>query len=60
MYICPTCNKKFNEEERLVKHFLTCWKEKNPYHQSKEAPYSESVETRTINDDVANFFRMLE
>ena len=56
MYICPTCNKKFNEEERLVKHFLTCWKEKNPYHQSKEAPYSESVETRTINDDVANFF----
>ena len=60
MYICPTCNRKFNEEERLVKHFLACWKEKNPYHQSKEAPYSESVETRTINDDVANFFRMLE
>ena len=36
MYFCPTCNKKFPTEEKVVKHFLVCWKEKNPYHQSKE------------------------
>lgn len=59
MYICPTCNKSFETEERIQKHFLKCWKEKNPYHQSKPAPRSEDVETVEINDDVVNFFNSL-
>ena len=60
MYICPICNRKFKEEEKLVKHFLTCWKEKNPFHTSKEAPRSEDVEIRTINEDVMDFFNSLK
>ena len=56
MYICPTCNKQFEAEEHLVKHFLKCWKDKNPNHQSKSAPRSEDITTRSMNDDVTNFF----
>ena len=56
MYICPTCNKQFNTEEIVAKHFLKCWKEKNPCHKSKPAPRSEDVNTREINSDVMNFF----
>jgi hypothetical protein len=56
MYICPTCNKPFGEENNLVKHMLKCWKEKNPSVKSKSAPRSEDVNTRKINDDVMNFF----
>lgn len=43
MYICPTCCKEFEKEEVLVKHFLKCWKDKNPNHQSKSAPRSEDI-----------------
>ena len=49
MYICPICNRKFEKEEKLAKHFLPCWKENNPFHISKEAP-------RIVNDDIMNFF----
>jgi hypothetical protein len=56
MYICPTCNKSFISQEKLSKHFLQCWKEANPYHQSKPAPRSQDIETIEITDDVANFF----
>jgi len=56
MYVCPTCSKKFEEEEKLVKHFLSCWKQNNPNHISKEAPHSEDVETRDINEDMKKFF----
>lgn len=56
MYICPTCKKQFNEEEKLVKHFLACWKEQHPNYKSKDAPRSPDVETRKINDDIMNFF----
>lgn len=55
MYICPTCNQEFKTEMAIQKHFLSCWKEKNPYHQSQSAPQSESV-TRKVNDDVVSFF----
>ena len=54
MYICPTCCKEFEKEEVLVKHFLKCWKEKNPCHKSKSAPHSEDVMTRNI--DLFKFF----
>lgn len=56
MYICPICNRKFEKEEKLAKHFLPCWKENNPFHISKEAPRSKDIETRIVNDDIMNFF----
>ena len=56
MYICPTCSKEIETEEVLVKHFLKCWKEKNPCHQAKSAPRSEDINTREVSDDIANFF----
>ena len=56
MFICPTCNKQFDAEDTLVKHYLKCWKEKNPYHKSKPAPRSEDVNTRKVNTDILDFF----
>lgn len=56
MHICPVCNKEFSSEEAVVKHYLKCWKEHNPYHKSKAAPRSEPITTRIVNAEVANFF----
>lgn len=56
MYICPICEKRFVKEEKLVKHLSACWKEKNPYQVSKDAPRSQNIETRKINNDIINFF----
>ena len=56
MYICPTCNKSFEQEEVLTKHFLRCWKEQHPYHHSKSAPRSEDVNTIEVNDEILDFF----
>ena len=56
MYICPICEKEFNTEDAVSKHYLKCWKEEHPYHKSKPAPQSENIETREINDDISNFF----
>jgi hypothetical protein len=56
MYICPVCAKSFEREDDLVKHFLKCWKEHHPYHQSKSAPRSEDINTREVSDDIQNFF----
>lgn len=55
-YICPTCNREFDSEEKIVKHFLSCWKEQHPGHISKDAPRGENIETREVNEDVANLF----
>lgn len=60
MYICPVCNKEFEKEEAVVKHFGKCWKEEHPYQQSKPAPRSENISTREINNDVMNFFNSLK
>ena len=56
MSFCPTCQKPFEDEESVRKHFLNCWKEQHPYHVSKPAPQGENVETRQISDDIMNFF----
>ena len=56
MYICPECNREFKEEEKLVKHYLKCWKEKNPFHVSKDAPRGEDVETRQVSNEIEDFF----
>ena len=60
MYICPTCNKEFDTEEIVVKHYLKCWKEKFPHHQVKSAPRSADINTRENNDDDMNFFNSLQ
>lgn len=59
MFICPTCNKEFNTELAIQKHFLSCWKEKHPYHKSKSAPRSKDIITKEVNDDIMNFFERL-
>lgn len=56
MYICPTCKRKFEKEESLSKHFLSCWKEQHPSYISKSASRSENIETRQVNEDIMNFF----
>ena len=56
MFICPTCGKIFEKEDLLTKHFLKCWKEKNPNHKSKPAPRSEDINTREDNQEILNFF----
>ena len=56
MFICPTCGKEYKEEADIVKHFLACWKEKNPYHDSKDAPRSEDIIIRKVDSGVENFF----
>ena len=56
MYICPTCGKQFENDEFLTKHFLKCWKEKNPNHKSKPAPRSADIDTREDNQEILDFF----
>ena len=56
MFVCSTCGKHFDTKEALANHFMKCWKEQHPYHQSKSAPRSEDINTRAISNDIANFF----
>lgn len=56
MFVCPTCGREFEGENVVVKHFLSCWKERNPNHKSKSAPRSEDLNTRIVNDSVLGFF----
>lgn len=56
MFICPTCGKQFEIEDVLTKHFLKCWKEQHPYHQSKSAPRSEDINTREVSNEILDFF----
>ena len=56
MYICPTCNHSFKTEEILTKHFLKCWKDRNPNHRSKSAPRSEDINTKEITSEISDFF----
>lgn len=56
MYICPSCSKRFKQEDIFTKHFLSCWKKNNPNHKSKDAPRGEDVETRNMNEDMKAFF----
>jgi len=60
MYICPTCNRIFYDEESVAKHSLKCWKEHNPNHKSTPAPHSEDRIERKVNNDIINFFASLQ
>ena len=57
MYICPTCNRQFKNAETIAKHSLGCWREHNPNYRSKEAPHSENIIQREIDDNVLAFFK---
>ena len=59
MFICPTCTKEFNTEDGIRNHFLSCWREKHPYHKSKSAPHSEDIVTREASNNVINFFERM-
>jgi hypothetical protein len=56
MYICPVCGAQFEEEQVLVKHYLSCWKRNNPHLRSKPAPRSEDINTREISSEMEDFF----
>ena len=60
MFICPTCSKEFLTEPEVVKHFLKCWKEHNPHHESKEAPHSPDIVNKQVNADTLAFFAKYE
>lgn len=60
MYICPTCNKGYENEEILASHFLQCWRDHNPNHESKPAPCKGNITKREVDDDVLNFFARFE
>lgn len=60
MYVCPVCEEKyFSTEEAMRKHFLSCWKKKNPYHQSTPAVRIESIE-RQVNSEIMDFFNSFQ
>ena len=59
MYICPTCNRSFEDPEKIAKHFLPCWKEHNPNHMTKHVPQGETKNTREMNDEIFDFFSSL-
>lgn len=56
MLICPECNRGFETEKDIVKHFSICWKYNHPHHKSAPAPHIEDIEIRQINADIMNFF----
>ncbi len=60
MYICPTCNKAFEDADMIAKHSLGCWRDHNPNHKSKPAPRSEDITTREVDNNVLNFFALLQ
>ena len=57
MYVCPICKKEFEDESRVAKHSLICWKSLHPNHISKSAPQGETIETRSITEDIEKFFK---
>ena len=59
MFICPTCQAEYNNEDLMRLHFLSCWKEKHPYHKSKSAPHSDDIVTKEVSNDIMDFFKGL-
>lgn len=60
IYICPTCEREFNTEEEVSKHFLKCWKDNNPHHISKPAPRSENISVSEASQEIFEFFALLK
>lgn len=59
MYICPICAKIFEKESWIQEHFLPCWREAHPWHQSNSAPRIENI-NREVNEDINNFFKIFK
>ncbi len=60
MFICKICHREFFTAEDVAKHSLKCWKEQNPYRQSKPAPHSENIVERKVNDEILDFFSNIQ
>lgn len=61
MYVCPVCGKrKFEKEDWIRKHYLACWKEHNPYHQSVPALQLEDIVEKQIDNGVMEFFKQYD
>ena len=60
MYYCPVCQRGFQTEDIIRKHFLSCWKEHNPNYQSTSAPRSADIINRKVDNNVLEFFKRLK
>lgn len=60
MYICPTCQREYATEVEMSRHYLLCWRERNPFHKSTPAPRSQDVVTRQVASNVLDFFNSLQ
>lgn len=56
MYVCPFCKKTYEEEDKVAKCLMDCWRKTNPVHDSKNAPRSEDRVERQCDEDVLSFF----
>lgn len=55
MFVCPICQREYRTDAAVAKCFLSCWKDKNPTHESNSAPkYEETI--RNVSNAVADFF----
>lgn len=60
MFLCSSCGRAFYSEGELTDHFLKCWKEQHPFHNSKPAPRSADINTREATADITKFFEGLK
>lgn len=57
IYVCPVCNEAtFSAEDKMRRHYLSCWKIRNPSYRSKSAPRDEQVVFYNMNNDLSDFF----
>lgn len=56
MYVCPTCSREYENEDKFVKHFASCWHKCNPNHKPKEAPRDAAAVKRSISPELQEFF----
>lgn len=57
MYVCPTCQQKFEDVTQIANHSLHCWRKHNPNHVAKPAPCKGNTTERYVNEDIMTFFK---
>ena len=60
MYFCPVCNRSFEKEDAVRRHYLACWRERNPSAKSTPAPHLQDISVSFVDDDVMRFFEGLK
>ena len=60
MFICPVCHKEFDSEQKVVRHYLACWKVNALPHKPKDAPRSEDINKSNGADVMQNFMEGLK